>query len=227
MFTQLLASQPVRQKSTGGLVVSIVMHLLLATGVVYATTKTVQVIQKDQPTDLVYQPPEPPELVTKIEIPPTAPSEVPSVTTVVEIPVSLPPLPEPGTLTPTTMVRPLGVVATWLAPAAPKTPTTLASSVFRENEVEVPVSLAGGSPTPRYPASLASTGIDGAARFRFVVDTAGRVELGTVERIASSHSAFAQSVLSTLPRMRFTPARVDGRPVRQLVELPFEFRTKR
>jgi hypothetical protein len=60
-----------------------------------------------------------------------------------------------------------------------------------------------------------------------VVDTLGRVELLTVRELQSTHQAFALAVRSTLPRMRFTPARVDGRAVRQLVEFPIVFRIER
>jgi TonB family protein len=108
------------------------------------------------------------------------------------------------------------------APAAPG-----AGQVFLAAQVEVPVSVAKGSPTPRYPAVLASTGIVGEVRVRFVVDTAGRVEMATVEEVRSAHAAFSQAVWSTLPRMRFTPATAGGTRVRQLVELPFLFRSTR
>jgi protein TonB len=95
---------------------------------------------------------------------------------------------------------------------------------YSADQVEFPASIADHSPVPRFPSALRGVGIEGFARFRFVVDTAGRVELGSIEAISASHEAFAYAVRTTLPRMRFRPGRVDGRAVRQRVELPFAFR---
>lgn len=90
----------------------------------------------------------------------------------------------------------------------------------------VPVrTLADLPPSARFvPGGI---GVEGYARFRSVVDTAGRVEPASVEAIGASHEAFAFAVRSTLPRMRIRPGRVAGQPVRQLVELPFAFRISR
>jgi TonB family protein len=94
-------------------------------------------------------------------------------------------------------------------------------------QVEVPAAIEKGSPLPRFPALMRSAGVEGAARFQFVVDTLGRVELATVREVESTNGAFAMAVRGTLPRMRFTPARVGGRVVRQLVEFPILFRIER
>jgi TonB family protein len=232
VFTQLLASQPVRQKSSGGLLASIVLHLGLATGVVYATTKTVQVIQNDPQVDVLYRAPEPDPPI-EVQVPrtrPTSTSAEPSTGTI-EVPRDIVRLADLPPLTATTATATdESAIAGLLrrgAPvvAAPGTPGE--GEVFLADQVEVPASVAKGSPTPRYPAALASTGIIGDVRFRFVVDSAGRVEMSTVEEVMASHSAFAAAVRATLPRMRFTPATFGGKPVRQLVELPFIFRASR
>jgi TonB family protein len=229
MFTQLLASQPVRQKSTGGLAASMVLHLGLATALAYATTKTIEVATKPQETRLYYLNPEPPPAQPADPTPPVeAPSDVGIVTPTVA-PPTLPPISRAMNTVPDRLFP--GNTGEGMIPilnTVPRgLPSGIVSEVFREDQVEIPVALAYGSAKPGYPASLSSTGIEGAARFRFVVDTVGRVEMTTIEMVSSSHAAFAQSVRITLPRMRFTPARVDGKPVRQLVELPFEFRTKK
>lgn len=77
--------------------------------------------------------------------------------------------------------------------------------------------------TPRYPSMLASAGIEGVVLARFVVDTLGRVERGSIELSSDSHELFARSVREALERMRFEPAKVRGRKVRQLVQQPFTF----
>ena len=71
------------------------------------------------------------------------------------------------------------------------------------------------SAAPAYPPAMMNLAIEGAATIKFVVDTAGRVDLGTVQTIAASNPAFAHAVLEALPRMRFHPARVGANAVRQ------------
>jgi protein TonB len=59
---------------------------------------------------------------------------------------------------------------------------------------------------------------------QFVVDTTGRVDLGTVKILRSSHPAFRTSVEVALAGMLFRPAWRGFRRVRQLVEQRFAFR---
>lgn len=76
---------------------------------------------------------------------------------------------------------------------------------------------------PPYPALLRSSGVTGRVRVQLVVDTLGRVDVNSVRVRESSHELFTEAVLSVLPKLRFRQAQIDGRPVPQLVELPFEF----
>jgi outer membrane biosynthesis protein TonB len=50
------------------------------------------------------------------------------------------------------------------------------------------------------------------------------VERPSVRVVGTSHPAFGDAARAATASMRFRPAEVGGRPVRQLVELPFEFR---
>jgi hypothetical protein len=96
-------------------------------------------------------------------------------------------------------------------------------SVFYESQVEVPVMITADSRVaPRYPPSLAP-GMRGSVSLSFVVDTAGHVEMGSVKTLHSSDGAFFKSVMDALPHMAFTPARIAGRKVRQLVLQRFDF----
>jgi protein TonB len=97
-----------------------------------------------------------------------------------------------------------------------------AGDVFTGPQVERAAAL-HGTVAPRYPATLRERGIEGSVTLRFVVDTAGRVEPASVVVVASTHDLFAVAARATLPTLRFTPAAAGGRPVRQLVELPFTF----
>jgi periplasmic protein TonB len=79
-------------------------------------------------------------------------------------------------------------------------------------------------PRPRYPEQLRAAGVTGRVIVRLVVDTLGRVEMGSVVIRESSHDFFTQSVRAILPALRFIAAEAGGRKVRMLVDLPFEFR---
>lgn len=96
-------------------------------------------------------------------------------------------------------------------------------SAFMEHQVDKPVFLSPGSPTPAYPEMLRSAGLDGGVLVEFVVDTLGRIENGSLKVIQSDHDLFVSSVRSVVPRLRFIPAEARGQKVRQLVRLPFRF----
>jgi len=83
------------------------------------------------------------------------------------------------------------------------------------------------SAVPAYPPLLEKQGIEGIAVVRFVVDTTGRADIGTFRVIETSHSLFAASVREALPKMKFQPATVGPKRVRQLVEIPFGFQIVR
>lgn len=82
-------------------------------------------------------------------------------------------------------------------------------------------------PAPRYPESLRQAGVEGKVLARFIVDTLGRVEPGSIVLLESSHALFAEAVRDALVRQRYAPAESGGRRVRQLVLRPFAFRTVR
>jgi TonB family protein len=228
MFTHLLASQPVRQKSAGGVAASVMLHVTIVAAVVYATTTTAAVLAPVIDQSITYiEPvlPDPP----KVEQPavPDVPAAGDPTTGTIDVPVEivkLADLPKLPTTTSTIGESELAGLIRRGTPVVGVAGDPAPGEVFSAAQVEVPTAIAKGSPTPRYPAVLTSTGIVGEARFRFVVDERGRVEMNTVEEVMSAHAAFSHAVRITLARMRFTPATVAGKPVRQLVELPFIFR---
>ena len=91
-----------------------------------------------------------------------------------------------------------------------------------EFQVDFPATpLSGGM--PRYPDALRQDGISGCVLAQFVIDTKGVVDTTTFKVIRVSRIEFAQAVRAALPRMRFRPAEKDGRPVRQLAQVPYNF----
>lgn len=102
-------------------------------------------------------------------------------------------------------------------------PGVVAKGVYFEYQVEQPVMAVPGSPSPRYPDILKQAGVAGEVIASFVVDTTGLAEVASLKVLRSSHQLFVNSVVTALPNMRFTPALVGGRKVKQLVMQPFVF----
>lgn len=83
------------------------------------------------------------------------------------------------------------------------------------------------SAAPAYPALMMTKGIEGFAAMRFVVDTTGRIDMGTVELLQATNAEFIQAVREAMPRMRFRPAKMGPTFVRQLAEQLFKFEIRR
>lgn len=80
---------------------------------------------------------------------------------------------------------------------------------------------------PVYPFPLRRQGLGGGATLQFMIDTAGRVEMGSVQLLADTDPQFALACRDILPDMRFIPAEYNGRKVRELVRMPFLFALRR
>jgi protein TonB len=102
-----------------------------------------------------------------------------------------------------------------------------ADATFRADQVEKEVSLISGSAPPKYPETLRAAGVEGRVVARFVVNEEGRVEEETVKFPRSDSRLFEEAARLALVRMRFTPAEIGGKRVRQLVEMPFVFSLSR
>jgi TonB family protein len=80
------------------------------------------------------------------------------------------------------------------------------------------------APTPAYPPLLRVAGIQGQVIVTAVVDTLGLAENGSVRIVRSDNPGFDAAALATVRAARFRPARIYGRAVRVLVQLPVVFR---
>ena len=127
-----------------------------------------------------------------------------------------------------------GVIALWSRPyRAPKQRTrgksTSAQDLVASNQaytaekVDIVAAFRQGTPPVLYPDSLWGSGISGRVLAEFVVDTLGVLESETLGIVSSSHPAFSRAVLDALAVAAFKPAIRNGRPVRQVVQLPFIF----
>jgi TonB family protein len=98
-----------------------------------------------------------------------------------------------------------------------------AKAVHTADKVDIVAVLKPGTATVLYPDSLYGSGISGRVLAEFVVDTVGAVERGTIGIVSSSHPLFSQAAMEALMTAGFKPAIRNGRPVRQVVQLPFIF----
>ncbi|MBX3133507.1 MAG: energy transducer TonB [Gemmatimonadaceae bacterium] len=103
----------------------------------------------------------------------------------------------------------------------------LLANAYQVLEVDSAAVRDPSSAAPVYPKELEERGIEGYVIVRFVVDSTGRVDLATILTIESTAGAFDRAVREALPRMRFRPALVGDRPVRQLAEQMFKFEIPR
>lgn len=96
-------------------------------------------------------------------------------------------------------------------------------SIFSVSQVDTVASIDPRSPKPHYPVGLEREGIDGLVTLRFVIDTLGHPEPGSVRVVRASHEEFVSAMLKVLPRMEFKPAVLGNRKVRQAVQQTFLF----
>jgi protein TonB len=101
--------------------------------------------------------------------------------------------------------------------------TTAGRPAYFEFQVEAPATVVPGSPAPTYPKELRAQKVEGRVLAQFIVDTTGRPVPATFKVLMSTHDAFSRAVRDALPQMRFTPAMVGDRKVRQVVQMPFTF----
>ncbi len=80
------------------------------------------------------------------------------------------------------------------------------------------------APTPTYPPLLRAAGVQGQVIVTAVVDTLGLAENGSVRIVRSDNPGFDAPALATVRAARFRPARMYGRAVRVLVQVPVVFR---
>lgn len=97
---------------------------------------------------------------------------------------------------------------------------------YFEFQVDTAALAAGGNAAPKYPPELRSARVDGEVLVQFVVDTTGRAEMSTFKVLKSTNDLFTASVREALPEMRFVPAKVKDRKVKQLAQMPFVFKAR-
>jgi periplasmic protein TonB len=106
------------------------------------------------------------------------------------------------------------------------------TGTFSANLVDRKASLSNQSQVVRvmqrlYPTDLKTSWTEGSVRVQFVVTADGRVDMGTVQVLSTTHPQFTDATLQALKDFRFTPARKGNHNVRMLTMLPIEWKLQR
>lgn len=101
----------------------------------------------------------------------------------------------------------------------PDSTVHVAVPIYRDCEVDKPAKVRGPEPRPDISAVVAKGERHGCfrAEFEFVVDSLGFPELTTVQPHSGNDQDLETAVSVTLGELRYEPARLEGRPVRQVV----------
>jgi protein TonB len=227
MQLTLPESRAVRKHSTGGTFVSIVTHVMVLGGAIVGTARSATTRIEPTIEGVVYtrpapDPAPPREPVRSATLTPGSPGiPTPALPRLdLDIEPVLPALDvSPSTFDPDLYGK--GSPLVGRTPADHSPPDS--GAPFDVTSVERVVVPRAGNPAPRYPEMLRRAGVEGSVTARFVVDTLGMVEPASVQMVHASHPLFEQAVREAIRRMRFSPAELQGRRVRQLVEQGYGF----
>ena len=235
MFDNLIESEAKAQKRFGGTAFSFVFHTILIAAAVQGTLKAGNKLEKMKAEKVEFvqvkkEEPPPPKEQPKVEVPPdvVASPQPPKGFQILSAPIKIPDvIPEIDLSKAATREEDFtgkgavggtarGVTGGVAAPLNSDQP-------LFDFQVEKPASANPSNQPPVYPNQLRAANIEGQVVAKFVVDTTGRADMRTFEVIKSDHEAFTSAVRNSLPNMRFFPAEVGGRKVKQLVQMPFQF----
>jgi protein TonB len=233
MFNQLIESKAKRQKMAGGTVFSLVLHTVLISGAVYATAKAgvkdekakaekIQFVEmKKEPPKVPDKPPPPKEVVVK----PPPPKGFQVLRAPLKIDIKIPEIDLTKAITNESDFSGKGVKGGTGSGVVGGIATT--NQTYFEFQVEKPAEMLAESPKPKYPSVLESSGIAGEVQAQFVVSSAGKADMDSFKVLKSTNELFTQAVKNVLPRMKFSPAMIGGKPVNQLVQQSFQFAVPR
>jgi len=231
MFNQLIESKAKKQKMAGGTVFSIVLHTILIAGAVYATARAgvkdekakaekIQFVEmkKDPPPEKKPEPPK--EVVVK----PPPPKGFQVLRAPLKIDIKIPEIDLSKAITNEADFSGKGVKGGTGTGVVGGTAT---NQTYFDFQVERPAEMLQDSPKPRYPSVLETSGIAGEVLAQFTVRSDGLADPESFKALKSTNELFTQAVRNVLPKMRFSPAMIGGKPVNQLVQQAFQFAVPR
>ena len=235
MFNNLIESQAKAQKQFGGTAFSFVLHLVLIIAAVQGTLSAGQKLDKAKSEKVEFvtvkkEEPPPPKEQPKVELPkdvvvtPQPPKGFQILSAPIKIPDVIPDIDLSKAATREEDFTGKGAVGGTARGVTGGVAAPLNSDQpLFDFQVEKPAAANPSNQPPTYPNQLRAANIEGQVVAKFVVDTTGRADMRTFEVIKSDHDAFTAAVRNSLPNMRFFPAEVGGRKVKQLVQMPFMF----
>jgi periplasmic protein TonB len=227
MLETLLESKSKKRGSTTGAIASVMTHTVLIAGALYATAQArVRPPENRETIRAIYFPPR--ENLPSLARPTTSRPQGAAVVNqprlafvAPNIDINAPRIDidnvasRPGDFSPGPIVA--------APPGTGGETGTRAGAPFSADQVEKQVAVAAGSAPPRYPDVLRNAGVEGQVIAEFVVDEQGRAEEASVRFARAGNPLFEEAVRVALRRMRFIPAEIGGRKVKQLVQMPFVF----
>jgi protein TonB len=218
----------------GGTMFSIVLHTVLIAAAVYATARAgvkdekskaekIQFVEvKKEPPKVPDKAPPPKEVVVK----PPPPKGFQVLRAPLRIDIRIPEIDLSKAITNESDFSGKGVKGgTGSGVVGGTGPVT--NQTYFEFQVEKPAEMLAESPKPKYPSVLESSGIAGEVQAQFVVSSAGKADMDSFKVLKSTNELFTQAVKNVLPRMKFSPAMIGGKPVNQLVQQSFQFAVPR
>jgi protein TonB len=234
MFNQLLESKAKKERMAAGTVFSIVLHTVLIGGAVYATAKAgikddkakaekIQFVEmkKEPPPEKPKEAPPPKEAVVK----PPPPKGFQVLRAPVRIDIKIPEIDLSKSITNESDFSGKGVKGGTGSGVVGGIANT--NQTYFDFQVEKPAEMLPESPKPKYPSVLESSGIAGEVQAQFVVNSSGKADMDSFKVLKSTNELFTQAVKNVLPRMKFSPAMIGGKPVNQLVQQLFQFAVPR
>lgn len=236
MLSTLIESRRTRSRNRGAGAVSVIIHaavISLLAAVTAHASDDAPAVQPPNPETVYFEPVTPTPPITPsspvgprtssdpilptivydhVDIPPTIPTDIPPVD------VSLPPIDETALIA--------GRVEHRGGDEGGRLTSGDGSGTYSAWQVEKAVVPLSGNPKPEYPSVLQSAHVDGEVLAQFVVDSAGRVDMSTFRALQATNALFVSSVRRALAEWKFEPAEVEGRTVRQLVQMPLTFRVR-
>ena len=225
MFDVLIESKRPSQKGrfAGGSLVSLVVHTAIIGGAVWATLTAAQTddsVKVD--TALVYinpeqqkQPDQPPPPQLEVQF-----KGFQTVVAPTDIPTNIPPVNLQEHFDPKDFSG-TGVEGGVASGIVPSSDAVLSVDVVQEK----PERLAG--PQPVYPPLLQQAQIEGVVMVQAIIDTLGHPEPNSLKIIQTANPGFNESAKQTVLHSLFRPARVYGKAVRVLIQIPIQYTIKR
>jgi protein TonB len=234
MFNNLIESKPKKQRSTGGMIFSAVIHAVVIVLAVEGTLQAKEQLEKPKAEKVEFvemkkkdDPPPPKEepkpMPKDVVAAPPPPKGFQVLTAPIKVPDVLPDIDLSKKVTDEADFSGKGVQGGVAKGVVGGTAPVNTDQPYFEFQVEKQVQTASNSVQPRYPDMLKSANVEGEVLAQFVVDTTGRAEMNTFKVLKSSHELFTQAVKNALGNMKFYPAEIGGRKVKQMVQQPFTF----